>query len=115
VRDSESLYERAKIVVVTSRAEGFCNILMESLFFGIARISTDCIAGPRELINDGVDGFLCPVGDSAQIAKKLEILMSDEKLRDTLVQNANKRTADFSIETIGKKWTDFINSSLEQK
>lgn len=115
VRDIESLYERAKIVVVTSRAEGFCNILMESLFFGIARISTDCIAGPRELINDGVDGFLCPVGDSAQIAKKLEILMSDEKLRDTLVQNANKRTADFSIETIGKKWTDFINLSLEQK
>ena len=52
---------------------------------------------------------------TAQTYTNLEILMSDEKLRDTLVQNANKRTQDFSIETIGKKWTDFINSSLEQK
>lgn len=115
VRDIESLYERAKIVVVTSKMEGFCNILMESIFFGTARISTDCIAGPSELISDGIDGFLCPVGDSASIAKKLEILMSDEKLRERLVQNASKREESFKIETIGQRWLDFIAATIHKE
>ena len=88
---------------------------MESIFFGTARISTDCIAGPSELISDGVDGFLCPVGDSASIAKKLEILMSDEKLRERLVQNASKREESFKIETIGRHWLDFIAATIHRE
>ena len=50
-----------------------------------------------------------------EIAKKLEILMRDENLRNKFLQNANLRRNDYSIETIGKKWLEFINSTLEQK
>lgn len=81
VKNIDELYAKAKIVVVTSRAEGFCNILMESIFFNCARISTNCVAGPSDLINDGVDGFLCAVDNENEIAKKLEILIKDEKFK----------------------------------
>ncbi|WP_033915697.1 glycosyltransferase [Campylobacter sputorum] len=108
VKDIQTYYEKSKIVVVTSRAEGFCNILMESIFFDCARISTDCIAGPSELIKDDFDGYLCEVDDEKMIANRLENLMKDEDLRDKFVQNANFRRESFLVENIGKKWINLI-------
>lgn len=108
IKDIEKIYEKAKIVAVTSRAEGFCNILMESIYFGVVRISTDCIAGPSELIKDRIDGFLCEVDNEKQIAEKIEILMTDENLRAEFVKNADLRRENFSVETIAKKWINFI-------
>lgn len=115
VTNLEDFYAKAKIIAVTSTQEGFCNILMESIYFDTARLSTDCIAGPSELISDGRDGFLCEVGNADEIAKKLEILMRDENLRKEFVQNANLRRDEFLVSTITAKWLEFINSTLEKK
>lgn len=115
VSNLHEYYAKAKIIAVTSTQEGFCNILMESIYFDIARISTDCIAGPSELINNGKDGFLCEVGDEKGVAEKLEILMRDENLREEFIKNANLRRDDYSVETIGKKWLEFINLIVEKK
>lgn len=112
VKNIDELYAKAKIVVVTSRAEGFCNILMESIFFNCARISTNCVAGPSDLINDGVDGFLCAVDDENEIAKKLEILIKDENLRDKFVLAANRRRENFSVRNISGKWIKFIKECI---
>lgn len=112
VKNIDELYAKAKIVVVTSRAEGFCNILMESIFFNCARISTNCVAGPSDLINDGVDGFLCAVDDENEIAKKLEILIKDENLRDKFVLAANRRRENFSVDNISGKWIKFIKECI---
>ncbi len=113
VKDIQNYYTRAKIVAVNSRKEGFCNILMESIYFECARISTDCIAGPSELINDGVDGFLCKVDDEKEFSKKLEILLKDENLRYKFTQNANLRKDEFKVENITKKWLDFIEICIK--
>ena len=115
VSNLHEYYAKAKIIAVTSTQEGFCNILMESIYFDIARISTDCIAGPSELIESGKDGFLCEVGDEKGVAEKLELLIKDENLRQNLVKNANLRRNDFLAENICKKWVDFINLTLEKK
>lgn len=112
VKDIETWYEKSKIVAVTSRAEGFCNVVMESIFFDCARISTDCIAGPAELIDDEKDGFLCEVDDEKMIAKRLEMLISDENLREKFIKNANLRRDEFRVETVGKKWIEFIKQSI---
>ncbi|MBQ7676331.1 MAG: glycosyltransferase, partial [Campylobacter sp.] len=115
VSNLHDFYQKAKILVVTSTQEGFCNILMEGIYFDIARISTDCIAGPSELIESGKDGFLCEVGDEKGVAEKLEILMRDENLQEEFIKNANLRRNDFLAENICKKWVDFINLTLEKK
>lgn len=115
VSNLHEYYAKAKIIAVTSTQEGFCNILMESIYFDIARISTDCIAGPSELINNGKDGFLCEVGNEKDVAEKIELLIKDENLRDKFVKNANLRRDDFLVSTIAKKWLEFINLTLEKK
>lgn len=113
VKNIEDYYKKAKIVAVTSRAEGFCNILMESIYFDCTRLSTNCVAGPSDLIKDGIDGFLCEVDNKEEIAKKLEILISDENLRTTFIKNANLRKDDYRVENIAKKWLEFIKICIQ--
>ncbi|TQR33758.1 glycosyltransferase family 4 protein [Campylobacter sp. MIT 99-7217] len=108
VKDMKALYERAKILCLCSFIEGLPTVLIESLFFKIARISTDYINSAKDLIDDEKDGFLVAVDDSQGLAKKLELLMKDENLRQKLAQNALKRCEDFNPEKIKKQWLELI-------
>lgn len=113
-KDIDKFYKKAKIVALTSWSEGLPLILIEAIYFDCARISTDCISGPRELIEDGIDGFLCNLNDESEFAKKLEILMSDEKLRLEFCQKARERKSEFDPKTVYKKWKNLIQKVMNK-
>jgi len=77
------LYKEAKIFVLSSLNEGLSNVLIESAFYGCARLSSDT-AGAKELIKDGFSGVLFKCGDTCELASKLENLMRDEALQKRL-------------------------------
>lgn len=109
VKDIQNYYAKSKIVALTSKSEGFANILMEAIFFNCARISVDCKAGPSELIKDNYDGFLSSQNDINEFAKKLEILLKDSKTMEKFIKNANLRKDEFMPEMIEKKWLEAFN------
>lgn len=69
----------ARLFVMSSDYEGMPNALIEAMCVGTPVISTDCpCGGPRELIKDGVNGYLVPVGNVEELAKKiLKVLQYD--------------------------------------
>lgn len=59
--------------------EGQSNSLMEAMLAGIPVVATD-IAGNRDLVISGTTGFLVPVGDAGQFARKTQQLLEDREL-----------------------------------
>ncbi len=92
------------------------NILVEAMFYDCARISTNCITGPQELISDGVDGFLINVDDEEEYARKLQSLINDEQLRLSFCERAKVRCDEFSPEKnlseVVEIDTDFISDLI---
>ncbi len=81
--DIESEYKKNDVFLMTSDYEGLPNSLMEAMASRLICISTDCKTGPKDLIDDGINGFLVSVGDVSELASKIEnvFLMKEDERR----------------------------------
>ena len=69
---------------MTSRREGFPMVLLEAMSVGLPVIAYDCPTGPRDIITDGVDGYIVADGDTESLAASLAELMDAEDERRRL-------------------------------
>jgi glycosyltransferase involved in cell wall biosynthesis len=81
VTPMEAEFARASLVVSASDAESFGMTLAEAMRCGVPVISTDCPLGPAEIVTDGVDGLLVPVGDARALAEAMLDLIADAPRR----------------------------------
>lgn len=82
VDDVRGFIERADCVVLPSYREGLPGTLLEAAAMSKPLIATDT-AGCRDVVIDGVNGYLCEVADAEDLASKLEIMINhsnDERL-----------------------------------
>lgn len=100
----QPLAQRAEAFVLTSAFEGFPNVLLEAMSVGCPCISFDCATGPREIIRDGIDGFLVPPNDQKSLVATLDRFLSTKDIRNKLGQAAQDVLVRFSLDTIMKKW-----------
>ncbi|MCX4509952.1 glycosyltransferase family 4 protein [Streptomyces sp. NBC_01619] len=77
----EPEWVKGSLAAVTSNIESFGMTIVEAMRCGLPVVSTDCPHGPREIIQDGVDGRLVPVGDEDAVADALLALINDDEQR----------------------------------
>ncbi|MBL3668264.1 glycosyltransferase family 4 protein [Streptomyces sp. M2CJ-2] len=77
----EAEWVKGSIGVAASDFESFGMTIVEAMRCGLPVVSTDCPYGPGEIIKDGVDGRLVPVGDATALGAALLDLVRDDELR----------------------------------
>jgi glycosyltransferase involved in cell wall biosynthesis len=106
VADMESVFRSGDLFVFPSVSEGFALVLAEAMACGLPCISYDCKVGPAEIIRDGVDGVLVPVGDEKTFSAAMLRLATDEAERRRLAENCpviRERLSEAAIQPLWQK------------
>jgi glycosyltransferase involved in cell wall biosynthesis len=101
-------YQHADLFVMSSRVEGFPNVLVEAMSFGLTAVSFDCNTGPRDIIINETNGLLVKADDTNELANALDRVMADQDLRNHMSKNAVLVKDKFSIEKITSKWEELF-------
>ena len=108
----EPEWAKGSIAAVTSQRESFGMTIVEAMRCGLPVVSTDCPHGPREIIEDGVDGRLVPVDDVSAIAGALLDLIDDDGLREKAARAARTSSERFDPARIATRheeiWTELV-------
>lgn len=102
-------YLNAGIFVLSSRYEGLGLVLLEAANMSLPLVSFDCDNGPREIIQEGVNGCLVPPNDVPQLAKILQRMMEDTELRQRMSAHALDTVSSFRTERILRQWMRVID------
>ncbi|MFF2650105.1 glycosyltransferase family 4 protein [Streptomyces sp. NPDC058045] len=98
----EAEFAQASLVVSASEAESFGMTLVEAMRCGVPVVSADCPLGPAEIIRDGVDGRLVPVGDRAALTAVLLDLIADDAARRRMGEAARTAARRYDPELVAQ-------------
>ena len=101
-------FARAQLFVLSSRWEGFGNVICEAQAAGAPVLAADCDFGPREQITHGVSGWLCRPEDPAALAEGMDHLLGDGKLRARLAHEGRRSAARFAAERVATQYSQLF-------
>lgn len=105
-------YKASDVFALTSLTEGFPNALIEAMAHGLPCISYDCLTGPGEIIDHGVNGLLIEASDEQAFGSALNDMLSCEKLRNKLSENAAGIVSQLDPDLIMDKWEHEIKQLI---
>lgn len=109
------IYREADLLVLPSRRtkdweELFGIALIEAMASGLPVIATDCV-GPREIVEDGVTGFIVGQGNKQEFVERLGYLVQRPQIRRRMGQEGRQRAvANYDVAVVAQAWRDVLFS-----
>lgn len=113
-KDLSSKYLGASIYAMTSHYEGLPMVLLEAQSYGLPIVSFDCKCGPKDIIEDGENGFLVDDGNVLEFAKRIGELMENASLRKEMGNKAYKSSIRFNEDIIMNQWIQIFKSLVNR-
>lgn len=110
VSDMDLVYARAGMFVMPSRSEGYPNALAEANAAGCACISFDFIAGPRDIVDDNINGLIVEAENIVLLAEAIDRLIIDNDLRKKFQRNATEKNMLLNNQVIIGKHLKFLEN-----
>jgi alpha-maltose-1-phosphate synthase len=101
------LLRQCDVLVLPSYFEGFGLVLLEALAAGLPIIATDSTAAP-DLITQGVEGYVIPVGDQDALQTALERFVSSRAELAPMSQAARRCAERYSWNAYGDRWARLL-------
>ena len=99
--DIPGLFRELTLFLITSDTEGLGTTVIDALYNGLPVVATRA-GGIPELVEQGREGLLCPIGDAQCLSAKIDQLLNDADLRKRLGANARKRAENFTFDKMGE-------------
>lgn len=94
--------------ILTSRYEGFGLVILESFATGTPVISYDVIYGPRNIIESGVNGFLCPDGDIDSLAEAIMLALGSFSDSGDLELGSREKAEQYTPASWASAWQNIV-------
>ncbi len=114
--ESSEIYERfakASVYVSTSLEEGFPNVFVEAMHFGLPIISTN-VGGCHEIVQEGKTGYLYEIMDEEMLVNRLKLLKDDLELRNKIAKFSYDESHQYELEVVIKQFMDLYNTATNR-
>ena len=112
-KDIMNAYRQSSISLLSSLSEGFALVIVEAMECGVPVVSYQCPYGPKDLISEGKDGFLVPVGDEQMMSDRICTLIEDEQLRRRMGVAAKDKAKQYHLDIIIDRWMQLFNDLVK--
>ena len=103
----------SQIFCLTSKSESFSLVICEAMNYGLPVVSFDIDVGPKEIIDNNINGFLVKYNDINEYVNKLNMLITDKDLRNRISIQASKTAIKYYPDNIIHKWIDIFEDNNE--
>jgi glycosyltransferase involved in cell wall biosynthesis len=110
--EKAKIYAEADILILPSIKvknweELFGIVIIEAMSAGLPVIATDCV-GPKEIISNGIDGFIIKQNNIDELIEKIDLLVRDSNLRSKMSNAAKEKSKFYDIDNIKKLWAEVL-------
>ena len=103
-------YMRSSLLVLSSRFEGFGMVLVEAMACGLPAVSFDCPCGPKDIIQNNVDGVLVESGNVEKLAEAIVMMIQNAEQRKNMATKAIENVQRFKMDQIAELWKSLFES-----
>jgi glycosyltransferase involved in cell wall biosynthesis len=96
------------VFVLSSRYEGFPNVLIEALAGGLPTVAFDCPWGPSAILTHEKNGMLVPAENVGALAASLKRVLTDQAMRKRISAAAPSAAARFSLGSVLASWDSVL-------
>ncbi len=103
-------YRASSVYVLTSRFEGLSMAMLEAISCGLPLVAFSCPCGPRDVVEDGVNGYLVENGNVKMLAERLISIMKSPEMLRKMGRAAEEKSKEYQIECLAIKWKQLFES-----
>ncbi len=114
-KDIKQKYLKSSIYVLSSRHEGLPLVLPEAMECGLPIVSFKSPCGPRDIIDNGKNGFLVENYNTQELAKKIIKLIKSKELRVKIGKEAKLKSLEFEKDKIMNQWMQLFKEVIKDR